>query len=953
MENYKHISFRRPSFSPLPQKTALVPDVAGSKISSLPDLIRYNAHENPDYIFALQSEVDHDETNSTNESSYKASPITFLQLDSSPSVSHLLKKTGAKTILVSRRTQNSLSNDVNDLVDVIHVDSYQKFMEFDTDNRINGTEEGSSDALQGDVSDFKALILHSSGTTGFIIDDILSLPSKKERDASLELLAQLEFLAVGGGALKPEHGLTLTQHNVKLLNHYGVTEIGALAPIFRPGPDYNWRYLRLRSDLGLELRPIPNSTCFKLVGFPIGWNGPFEVQDELVRNPDSTHVEVRILGRTDDLIVLKTGEKVQPRQLEDALNSDPAVRAAVGVGNGSFQLAIIIDPADGETNDERMKDHVWELLSAVNPSLDHHARITSKKAIIIKPSHKPIPRSDKGSIMRQRVHELFKEEIDNAYADMESDALGEDFVLDTTNLEMVVRQLVASVAGDRLNIEEMAQDQDFFESGMDSLQAVRLSRLLSSALRANRGEDEKVETQVPVDLIYRNPSIRRLALETERLANLADKANGTEPRERTAEMKALADEFISRIDRAALRLTTPPERHVILMTGSTGNLGAHTLARLVRTATVKRVFCLVRGNQLLSKKDTDSQNGVGESNLLDRQRKALEAAGIQLRPEEWAKVEVMDLRLVFGGLKRDDGAQLSYLAQQVTHIIHLAWPMDFRRTLQSFRPHIELVQTLVEFARYAYTTRQETQPIRFLFSSSIAAVRYHAAVCDDQVDDQSQHIVPESAMQDPLVSAPMGYTEAKWVCERFLDYMGECFSDQVEPIIVRIGQLSGPEGTPGIWKTEEHIPVLVQASQKLGAFPLLDGVASWLPVDRAAQSLVEVLVHKGKQERFVHLENPVRQRLSDIFAIMGYEMRLPHPVIIPFEQWLERATEIEAIRSLEGFFKDHFRALAAGAVILDTTKSRGLSKTLSASGGLTGELITEYIRRWREEAFLK
>lgn len=663
-------------------------------------------------------------------------------------------------------------------------------------------------------------------TVPSIVDDILSLPSG-ELEVALELLRPLEFLAIGGGALKLESGKTLAQQKVKLLNHYGATELGALAPIFRPGPDYNWRYLRLRSDLGLELRPIAGSTRFKLVGFPIGWNKPFEVQDELERNPDFAF-DVRILGRTDDLIVLKTGEKVQPRQLEDVLNADPAIRTAVCVGNGYFELAIIVDPVNEDKDKELTKDHVWKLVSAANSTLDHHARISSQKAIIIRPPGKLIPRSDKGSVMRRGVHEIFKKEIEDAYAAVESDSLGEDFRLDPANMEAGIRHLIAAVVGDRMDSEGMEANEDFYESGMDSLQSVRLARLLGSALRTLRPADGNKIAEISVDFIYQNPSIRRLALESARLIDLVDKNQVIEQRDRLAEISALSNEFLARMDQTVLRQTTPPsDKHVILMTGSTGNLGAHTLAKLARARSVEKIICLIRNHRHpVNGNTSNGSTPVSFSekagfDFLGRQQRALEAAGIQLGPEEWAKIELLGLDSVFGDDGADHSAQVSSLASRVTHILHLAWPMDFHRTLQSFRPHIELVQRLVEFAQWAHVTRQAKQPIRLLFSSSIAVVRYYGA----RDDSRPGRIVPESAMQDPLVSIPMGYTEAKWVCETLLDCTGERLSEQLEPVILRIGQLTGPEGTSGVWKTEEHMPTLVQASQKVGAFPLIEGVS--------------------------------------------------------------------------------------------------------------------------------
>lgn len=126
-----------------------------------------------------------------------------------------------------------------------------------------------------------------------------------------------------------------------------------------------------------------------------------------------------------------------------------------------------------------------------------------------------------------------------------------------------------------------------------------------------------------------------------------------------------------------------------------------------------------------------------------------------------------------------------------------------------------------------------------------------------------------------------------------------------------------------------------------------------MPVDRAAHSLSEILVRREKLGSFLHVENPVRQPLKDVFTIMAHEMRLARPFMIPFEEWLQRATVAGEVRSLEGFYRDHFHKLAGGAVVLDTAKTRALSTCLAGSGALDKELIIEYLQRWQRDGFLR
>lgn len=55
---------------------------------------------------------------------------------------------------------------------------------------------------------------------------------------------------------KQSVGERLAKKGVKLLSHYGTTEIDAITPIFVLKPDYDWHYLRLRTDLDLRVEPM-------------------------------------------------------------------------------------------------------------------------------------------------------------------------------------------------------------------------------------------------------------------------------------------------------------------------------------------------------------------------------------------------------------------------------------------------------------------------------------------------------------------------------------------------------------------------------------------------------------------------------------------------------------------------------------------------------------------------
>lgn len=650
-------------------------------------------------------------------------------------------------------------------------------------------------------------------TVPSILEDMVNL-APTERTSGFALLKPLRFVAVGGGPLKPEVGEALVAGGVNVLNHYGATEIGAIAPIFRPGADYDWRYLRLRTDLGLELQQassegVPEDEMrYRLVGYPIGWNRPFYIQDEILKRPGSKHVEVKILGRQDDLIVLKTGEKVSPQGIEEFLTKDPAIKTAVCVGQGRFELAVLIEPSNTAPADaDQLVEHVWQLVCLANRSVDQHAQISSKHAIIIKPTHKVIPRSDKGSVMRREVHVLFEQEIDAAYEALDLESFASSAALNTDNVENSISSLIGTVMGQ--DVWFQAED-DLFELGMNSLQATRLARFLNSSLRKLLPQDRE-DVRITAAFIYQHPSVSALARAI-RAALSSRSEEEADVHDRAIQMRALADELVEEIrsDQIGHSIAfdsvdnSSAHHKVVLLTGSTGNLGCHMLGRLVRMRQITRIICLNR-----------VKPGGFVSDLRERQEQVNAAAGVVLDSEAWDKIEFIaaNTQAPDLGLTQEQRAQL---ARTVTHVVHLAWPMDFNRKLHSFKPQLQALKALVSLCRDAHFACGGKFKPRLVFASSIAVVRHYP-------DLTGSSVVPEERLPDPRVAAAMGYAEAKWVCEEFLYRVGQMYPDEVTPMVVRIGQLSGPE-REGIWKTEEHVPALVKASQMVSAFPSLKGV---------------------------------------------------------------------------------------------------------------------------------
>ena len=102
-------------------------------------------------------------------------------------------------------------------------------------------------------------------------------------------------------------------------------------------------------------------------------------------------------------------------------------------------------------------------------------------------------------------------------------------------------------------------------------------------------------------------------------------------------------------------------------------------------------------------------------------------------------------------------------------------------------------------------------------ASSIAVVGRDALVT-------SSGSIPELPMRDPKSPLAIGYAEAKWVCEQVMESAYNNLQSEMQPMIVRIGQLSGSSNT-GYWSHKEHIPAIVKASLAIGKIPDLHGVS--------------------------------------------------------------------------------------------------------------------------------
>ena len=374
----------------------------------------------------------------------------------------------------------------------------------------------------------------------------------------------------------------------------------------------------------------------------------------------------------------------------------------------------------------------------------------------------------------------------------------------------------------------------------------------------------------------------------------------------------------------------------VLVTGATGSTGSHLVADLARRASVSKIICL---------------NRRSSQDPRQRQLEAFGSKEIFLSSEEIAKLQVLETNSSKAKLGLPDDIYQD-LVDNVTHIIHNAWAMSIKRPVQGFESQFDTMRNLIDLARDTARKQPTGSKVHFEFVSSIAVVGHYPL----QTNDAN---VPEERMPVAAI-LPIGYADAKYVCELMLDRTLHLHPDRFGASVVRLGQIAGSTRS-GFWNAQEHLSFLWKSSQTLRKLPALQGPCSWTPVDSVAGTLADLLFVRNPCPVY-NVDNPVRQQWENTVAVIARALDLPREkAVVPFDQWvaLVRAgptaglTEKEnpATRLVEFLDKDFLR-MSCGGILLDTTKAREHSATLRAVGPITQFEILRYFEYWRRTGFL-
>ncbi|MEU4928630.1 amino acid adenylation domain-containing protein [Streptomyces yokosukanensis] len=693
------------------------------------------------------------------------------------------------------------------------------------------------------------------------------------------LPAEVRTVVIGGEAALPERvdrWREAVGTSVRLLNTYGPTEATVVAtvadlhdpslapgdvPIGLPLPgtraavvDGELHLLGDNLAVGYRGDRLPDATRFSSLAVLTGAPRAYRTGD-LVRIGDEG--QLRYLGRSDTEFKI-SGHRVHPAEVESALLAHPGVRDAAVAGqvldDGTRRLAAYVVPDGPPPSVTAIRDHLRATLpAAMVPSavefLDHLPRTstgkTDRKALAT-----PALRAQAASPGAELVH------------------------------------TVAAVWQQVLGVATVSAQDDVFDLGAQSLQAIQVANRLGTELRRD----------VKVAWIFQHPTPAQLAayLEEEALPT----ASGL-PASLPAD--SVLDPDVrpgggSRTDRAP---------HRILLTGATGFVGVHLLAELL-TTTGAEVVCPVRA--------------PSPAGATARVHQALDAHLISLPDAARTRITAVPADLARPRLGLDEEL-FSELARTCGAIFHNGATVSIMREYATLRAaNTESTRTLLRMAAVHST------PLHFVSTLSVAPPLTLSPE------------VPEGFLP-PHPGLRHGYQQSKWAAERLLEQAAE----RGLPVTVhRLGRIVGPAAT-GYVNERDFLWSVLRAGIPEGIVPDLFEEEIWTPVDHVARALVHLCLGQRRPGAAVFnhaAAAPVRLRdVYDWLEEYGYPLRR-----LPLPQWraaLPRSSE--AAQSMLAFFEATDATDPTGVTSDDATGPDlrlGRIRAENVVGGLHGSDIT-------------
>ncbi|KDM91763.1 hypothetical protein EA58_09635 [Photobacterium galatheae] len=672
-------------------------------------------------------------------------------------------------------------------------------------------------------------------------------------DADLEAVrpaSSLRLMILGGEALLA-HQLrrwkTAVGESIQLLNTYGPTETTIVATIFDTA---HW-------DEGHTVpigRPLASHRCYVLdesgrvvpdgvtgelcIAGPSvaqGYLDPAETEkafieqailpglnkrcyctgDRVRLRPDG---EIEYLGRQDDQIKLR-GYRIELAEIESVISQHASVHQTRVIVHddplrGKLLLAYVVCQ-DGNTQAIRSDDDLWRLIRAELPEYMRPARLIAIDRI---------PLTVHGKLDRNGLPvPEFDEETDQGH------------LAATTPTEATLHVIWC----DLFQRERISMDAGFFELGGHSLFGVKLIA--------------RIKDQMAVELSIRDLFERSTIRE---LAASIDNNQQTQPEwiDLAVEMAAQGDVKISGIPaeaRVSLAVDAT-EIHQVLLTGSTGFIGAFLLHEVLETLPSARVCCLVRADN----------EQTGQQRIMAN----LTRYGLW-HPDYTARLQVIpaDLSQPNAGMTQQAWESL---AATVQWIIHNGAHVNHLLPYSALKPaNVDGTTALLRLAG-------EQRLKLFSFVSAIGTLnpQGEARRLTEQV-----WLSEETPLHEQRHLAESGYAASKWVAEGMVL---QARQQGIPCHIFRLGRVAAHSQT-GQCAAQDILARYLQTCRQLGQYPEDEKTEKMIPVDTAVKAMVALSLRQARQPQDFHLIGRDQLGWNQILQYSPWSLKR-----VPFPEWL-------------------------------------------------------------------
>lgn len=241
------------------------------------------------------------------------------------------------------------------------------------------------------------------------------------------IASRVKTITYGGGDVSQATGDAIGSRS-KLFNFIGSTETGSY-PLLRlagPYPYEDWKYYHPHPAAGLDFRPSVEGLYEAFVVK----NADFEDEQPVFKIlPHLVEYGTKDLfaphpfrpglwayqGRADDIIIFKSTFMCNPIAMEQRLSGLPEIRAALMVGTGRHQSALLIEPENDQamaaSTQRSFIERIWPVVDEANQGYPKDARVAKSHILLTDPTI-PVQRAGKGTVQRGPTLDLYLDALD-------------------------------------------------------------------------------------------------------------------------------------------------------------------------------------------------------------------------------------------------------------------------------------------------------------------------------------------------------------------------------------------------------------------------------------------------------------------------------------------------------------------------------------------------------------